>query len=393
MVQGLNWNNYSPNQIIEMKNNGIEVPDEVYEKAEAALSEQDAQEVTSQGDDAAEVSYTIADDAAEVNEAEQEVAAAEEYGANLKDILGTLIGKCFIKDAEMAKLTEQLDEYTLQMEDVMSQTSELTEETEAELETVKAEAEDAAAKIEEKQAEVEEKTDEIENLQVEAEAKSVEGDVDAADAADAKIEDLEQDIEDLNAEISTLGDDVDVKAQAEEMVKLAANVKLQLLGKTMDDVKNDLEGALNDATNANEYADVTIEKGIEATEISSRREARKAGFKDGFFGFFGSKKDAHRMGEFAIARGEHLGNSTVGVGNKVKQLGSQYSMSFAETTNLMNLTSKEYVDTSKMDEMQNPNEVGFFKRHKVIKQNRQTISDIANEAKAKKASEAEPKAE
>ena len=70
MVQGINWNNYSPNQIVEMKQNGFQVPDDVYNKAETTLSETETKEVTSESADEKDVEYAVTDDAQAIDESE-----------------------------------------------------------------------------------------------------------------------------------------------------------------------------------------------------------------------------------------------------------------------------------------------------------------------------------
>lgn len=51
MVQGINWNSYSANQILEMKQKGVQVPDDVLKKAESSISEKDTKEITSESND------------------------------------------------------------------------------------------------------------------------------------------------------------------------------------------------------------------------------------------------------------------------------------------------------------------------------------------------------
>ena len=72
MVQGINWNNYSPNQIVEMKQNGFQVPDDVYNKAETTLSETETKEVTSESADEKDVEYAVTDDAQAIDVSEYE---------------------------------------------------------------------------------------------------------------------------------------------------------------------------------------------------------------------------------------------------------------------------------------------------------------------------------
>ena len=384
MVSGINVNNYSAAQLQELQKAGMQISNEDIKAAQ----EREAQQADAKASDEAQVDYTISDDASEVNEAEQEVAAASEYGASLKNILQTLIPKCFDGTNEMAALQTEMDKFVVSMEDLGNMAGVLADETEAKMETVEAQVEAEVAVVEEKQAEIAEQTEIVEE---------VVNNEEATEADMAKAEEASENIEALDGEVAAKSDKIaDMQAKAQSQIQQTAITKATLLGKSMEDVKNQAEASLNSAINANEYADVTIDKGTEATEISSRKEARKAGFKGGFFGLSGSKKDAHRMGTTAIVAGSELGNATKGIGETVKQVGSQFGMSFAETSGVEALANKEYADTSSISDLQGRSEhrglKGMIENRKAAKHNRGVLNSIADEAKALKKGATEPEA-
>ena len=111
MVSGINFSNYTVDQLKELKANGVNVPDNAITEAKA---KEEAAAADAKKSDEANVSYTITDDASKTNEAKQEVETAKEYGANLKTILGNLISKCDTKNSEMAQLQSELDDFQAQ---------------------------------------------------------------------------------------------------------------------------------------------------------------------------------------------------------------------------------------------------------------------------------------
>lgn len=374
MVQGINVNNYSVEQLKELKNAGVQG---ITDKDIEAAQQREAEAADAKKSDEANMEYTITDDAGETNEAQQEVQTAEAYGANLKNILGNLISKCFAQDSEMAKLQEEMNKYVVTMEDMNMQATELAATTQEEVAKAEKEVEAKVAEVEAKQAEATEKAEV---------AETIANNKNATDADKAKAEEAATEAEALSAEVSTTSNSIEqMQAKIQSKIQETALTKAALLGKSMEDVKNAAESNLNAAQNANEYADVTIDKGIEATEIKKNKEARKAGFK----GIFSAKKHAHNMGNSAIAAGEHLGNSTVGVAKTIQQVGSQFGMGFAETSSINNLVNKEYVDTSALDNLQNPAEQkGLRNKIKTAKSNRATVAEIAEAAKKQKAEQA-----
>lgn len=363
MVAGINVNNYSAAQLQELKNAGMS---SITDADIKAAQEREAQASADKTSDEAQMEYTISDDAGEVNEAEQEVKTAEEYGANLKTILGNLISKCSDKNSEMAKLDAEMQQFVVTMEDLGMQAQVLESETEQQVKEAEAKVEVQVKDIEEKKAELDEQVAVAKTSTDEAEANEA---VENAEALGAEITQGSADLDKLQAEIKS-------------QIQQTAVAKATLLGKSMEDVKNMAESNANEAINANEYADVTIDKGMEASSISSKKEAKEAGFKKrGFFGFGkkGDVKAAHRMGDVAIATGSQLGNSSKGVAQTINTVGQQFGMNFAETSKIGDIANKEYVDTSKMDELTNIADVkGHKNKRKAARQNAEIISDVAN---------------
>lgn len=346
----------------ELKDAGMQITDADIQ----AAKEREAQASADKASDESQMQYTISDDAGEVNEAEQEVKTAEEYGANLKTILSNLISKCSDKNSEMAKLDEEMQKFVVTMEDLGIQAQTLESETKQQVKEAEVKVAEQVEDIEEKKAELEE--------QVEVAKTSTD---------ETEVNEAIENAEVLGAEITQSSADLDkLQAEMKAQIQQTAVAKATLLGKSMEDVKNMAQSNANEAINTSEYADVTIDKGMEASNISSKKEAKAAGFKKrgGFLGLSkkGDVKAAHRMGDTAIATGNQLGNSSKGVAQTVNTIGTQFGMNFATTSTINEVANKEYVDTSKMDELTNLDDLKGFKKLKAAKQNSDIISDIAS---------------
>ncbi len=380
MVSGINFGNYSAAQLKELQANGVKVPDEAIKTAETKEAEQ-AQKT----DDTAEVKYEIADDASKTNEAQKEVETAKEYGANLKTILETLMKKDegFITD--MATLQGEIDKYKTQTEEVTQQIDDISTETQKEVDATQEKAKTVEEQIEEKQKEYEAKMKELDELQQKENPTEEE---------QAKMYTLQQDIEGLKAGIDELKNQGKEVADESKSAAEVAKSKAEALGTTLETIKNDAEAAANKATDANEYADVTIEKGTEASNITSKGDAKEAGFtkKGGIFGWGkrkGNVKAANKMGNMAIATGEQLGGATVNVAKSVENVAKDFNISFAKTSNVTKLANKEYVDTSKFaEDKQAVNDSKGFKKFRNSIKLGKTASDIAEASKKRRTEDA-----
>lgn len=373
MVSGINFGNYSVAQLKELKNNGIQVPDEAIKAAETKEAE------ASKTNDNAEVKYEIADDTSETNEAQKEVETAKEYGANLKTILETLMKKDEGFIADMATLQGEIDKYKTQTEEATKQIDDISTEAQKEVDATKEKAKTIEEQIAEKQKEYEAKMKELEELQQKENPTEEE---------QAKMQTLQTDIEALKGDIKSLSKNGEKVADEAEVTTQSAQAKAEALGTTLETIKNDAEAAANKATNANEYADVTIEKGTEASNITSKKEAKAEGFKKrGFLGFGkkGDVKAANKMGNMAIATGEQLGGATVNIAKSVENVAKDFNISFAKTSNVKNLANKEYVDTTKFAEAKQKMEdsKGFWGKFRASKEVRSAANEIAEASKNK----------
>ncbi|RAI09535.1 MAG: hypothetical protein DKM24_08325 [Candidatus Melainabacteria bacterium] len=373
MVSGINFGNYSVAQLKELKNNGIQVPDEAIKAAETKEAE------ASKTDDNAEVKYEVADDASKTNEAQKEVETAKEYGANLKTILETLMKKDEGFIADMATLQGEIDKYKTQTEEATKQIDDISTEAQKEVDTTQEKAKTIEEQIAEKQKEYEAKMKELEELQQKENPTEEE---------QAKMQTLQTDIEALKGDVKSLSENGEKVADEAEVTTQSAQAKAEALGTTLETIKNDAEAAANKATNANEYADVTIEKGTEASNITSKKEAKAEGFKKrGFLGFGkkGDVKAANKMGNMAIATGEQLGGATVNIAKSVENVAKDFNISFAKTSNVKNLANKEYVDTTKFAEAKQKMEdsKGFWGKFRASKEVRSAANEIAEASKNK----------
>lgn len=371
-MAGININNFSSKQLEELKNAGFNQ----VSNADVRFIRAKENASTNRTSDENSVKYTISDDASEVNEAEQEVKDAEEKGTDLKSILNNLISKCSDKNSEMAKLDEEMQKFVVTMEDLGMQADEVVNETSQQIYESNAEMQAKMEELEQKKAEYEELLDIAKSSTDEAEANE------ATEKAEALGAEITQDSLALD----------DLSAKTKSQIQEKAVQKATLLGKSMEDVKNMAQENANDAINANEYADVTIEKGIEASTISTRKEAKEAGFKRATplagvlsvfdFAKIGNVKEANEMGDNAIITGSELGNSSKSVAQTINTIGSQFGMNFATTSAINDIANKEYADTLKLGDLTDLDDAkGPIDKLKAVDKNSEIKSEIVNDAK------------
>ena len=234
MVQGINWNNYSANQIVELKNQGVEVPEKVYKNAQAQISETDAQEVKAESKDDAKVSYNIENIADQKNEAKELRAQMEQEGADLEEIVE--------KFTEKSNAATQ--DITAAMQEIQGFVSYISE-NQTIAETLGSVANDEAAVVMQVVAdaenEIQQKQDELDFLNEKIE------DGTATESEQSKAEHLGKDIN------KTAG-----KAQnaINQKTAVAANLNTQMVAvnDNLKEVANKTGKALNDAKDAIEVA-------------------------------------------------------------------------------------------------------------------------------------------
>lgn len=375
MVQGINFKNYSVEQLKELKNAGVQISDADIKAAE----EREAQAADDKASDEAKVSYKIKDEASETNEAQQEVKTAQENGTNLKGILEKLNEKCTTKHGEMQKLSQEMEKYIVKMEDLSAVAGDIQEEATQKLNRIEVEAQKMQAKIDAKKAEAEVQVKVIED----EEAKGEGADEGKVGKAQDSIESISEDMDSIADEMKAL------EKQSAAKIKKAAAMKATLLGESMMDVKDKAQAALKDAINANEYADVTIEKGTEASSITDRNKAKEGGWTKSSWIFWrkGDVDAANRAGNVSIALGEQLGGSSQSVVGDVKTVGTQYGFGFESRKGIEEIVKKEYVDTSKLADVKTFDEArqekGFFGAIKQMKENQDIYNEIAEASKNK----------
>lgn len=379
MVSGINFSNYTVDQLKELKANGVNVPDNAITEAQA---KEEAAAADAKKSDEANVSYTITDDASKTNEAKQEVETAKEYGANLKTILGNLISKCDTKNSEMAQLQSELDDFQAQATAVNNELTFIAGSVKAGVEETQGKVEDIQKDIAKKQTEAQEKQNAAEEIVNNAGEEGLTTD------DQTKVDALSKEAESIGMTIGDLVSDINTIAAGSKAMKINGEAKAQALGTTLENIKSAMTDTSNKAINANEYADVTIEKGTEASNITSKKEAKAAGFtKKGFLGIGkkGNVKAANNMGNQAIAKGEQLGGSTVNIAKGVQNVANEFNIGFAKTSTIADLSKKEYVDTTAFAEAENTaqNAKGFRNRFKAGRALQAEANRVAEASKNK----------
>lgn len=300
MVQSLNWNNYSPNQILELKKTGVEVPEKVYKNAQAALSENDSKEVTAQSKDDAKVSYNIENTADQKNEAKELRAQLEAEGESLKGIVSKFTEKS-------AETTKSISETMKEIEGFVSYIS--INEAEAKVLTDAANDETAVVIeiIEENNAEVEKKMDELDFLN----EKIEEGTATEAEQAQAET---------VAGEVGTISNKTSGKVQDKIATADNFNSKAATINSNLQDVANKTGKALNNAKDAIELADETkdVSKKLYDKGMKTRKIAMAIGsVLGGVGGFFAGRAISNKI------NGNMLANR--GITKSVNSGGTTYS--------------------------------------------------------------------
>lgn len=281
MVQGVNWNNFSADQIVKMKQNGIQVPDDVYNKAETSLSKAETKEVTAESKDEKDVEYTVTDTAQNIDTSEYEskIQDAAEFKKQLEDEGASL--KSMVKQfTEKSKESTQIMDISLkeisQFSDLILEKQDVAEETQTKAEAEQVEVQKA---VDEMNAEVEKKENELETVNTKIESgEATEEDV-------AKAEDLQGEIKDTTsagtAEIETktaVAEDLNTKT-TETMSNL------ETLGKLTNISYKEAQKGVDLAKETNELSTKLYKKGQKAGRIA----AALGGLAGGVAGYFGGK--------------------------------------------------------------------------------------------------------
>ncbi|MBQ3311204.1 hypothetical protein IJG72_03920 [bacterium] len=256
MVQSLNWNNFSNSQIVEMKNSGIEVPQDIYEKAQTAMS----QEVNGVSNDQQKVSYSVNDYSGEANEAKEMVDELKADGTKLKNIVRALTEKCDSFTEELSGLLEEVNNNISYVSVNTTTLNELSQNINAQ----QAEIESATKETEEKIAE---KQNEFDSIYT----KINDG---------TATEEDQQKAETLGQEITDISKDGNAKIASKESLVQQTNTKIVNINSDIANVAQTVGKAINKVNDGMEFVNETRE------QVHKLRNKNK-----GFMGFGGSKAE------------------------------------------------------------------------------------------------------
>lgn len=278
MVQGINWNSYSANQILEMKQKGVQVPDDVLKKAESSISEKDTKEITSESNDEKNVEYDVTDDTQNIGSSEykskiQDVAdfkkQLEEEGASLKSMVKQFTTKANENTTMLTASLEELSMFT----DFIAEKQDIATETQTQAEKEQAEVQATAEKITQ---EIEKKQDEIETIN------------DKVDSGEATEEDKTK-AKNLQGEIQTIADNGNATITAKEAVVADLNTEtattmsdLEALTKLVKEDSTDAQKGIDFAKETHDLSNKLYKKGSKAGKIGTIAGSVVGGAVGGF---------------------------------------------------------------------------------------------------------------
>ena len=278
MVQGINWNSYSANQILEMKQKGVQVPDDVLKKAESSISEKETKEITSESNDEKNVEYDVTDDTQNIDSSEykskiQDVAdfkkQLEEEGASLKSMVKQFTTKANENTTMLTASLEELSMFT----DFIAEKQDIATETQAQAEKEQAEVQATAEKITQ---EIEKKQDEIETIN------------DKVDSGEATEEDKTK-AKNLQGEIQTIADNGNATITAKEAVVADLNTEtattmsdLEALTKLVNEDTTDAKKGVDFAKETHDLSNKLYKKGSKAGKIGTIAGSVVGGAVGGF---------------------------------------------------------------------------------------------------------------
>lgn len=273
MVQNINWNSYSANQIMEMKQKGVQVPDDVLKKAESSIPANEAKEVTAESKDDTQVEYEVKDDfdASEESPKTEEdntakntgIQTAEDFkkqleqeGASLKSMVKQFTEKANENTENFTASLEELSTFT----DFIAEKQDVATEAKAEAEKEQAEVQET---VEEMTQEINKKQDEIETINDKVETGE------ATEEEQAKAEDLQ-------AEVKTIASDGNATVSAKEAVVTDLNTKtentmsdLEALTKLVNEGATEAQKGVDFAKETYDLSNKLYKKGAKAGKIGT----------------------------------------------------------------------------------------------------------------------------
>lgn len=260
MVQGINWNSYSANQILEMKQKGVQVPDNVLKEAESTVSEKETKEITDETKDDNQVEYDIEDKNTENTTGIQSAADFKkqlaEEGASLKSMVKQFTEKANENTETLSTTLKEISGFSnfiLEKQDIATANIAQAEDEQAVIREI---VDDMNGEIETKEKELETVNEKIESGE-------------ATESDEAKAEELQGEIEDItqngNSEVSAKEAVVtDLNTEAENTMS-----DLDVLTKYVNESHSEAQKGIDFAKETNDLSSELYQKGSKAGKIGA----------------------------------------------------------------------------------------------------------------------------
>lgn len=382
-------NNYTNNSIKYKK---LDLDDNTTSRFDKILNKTQNNETTT--DDSKDVEYEIASDYGKENEAQKEVEQAKKDNKKLQEILKNLVSTCETKDEDMDTISKKLEELGAQIDKTTDENGKTITTAKSKISQDKENATKLSEEITQKQKTIKSNKTKIELAQIRAKH----GDSSYLEEA-----------QNLKEENASLGESVsDLKSQLNTHNENISNIietsqkELTEKGQSVKEIAESASEYLKSAGDATEYADITIEKGYEASSLKIDK------WNDNGFSVFRSNdetKNAAKLGSKAMAIGSDLGNKASAVGSQIQSVAENYNIK--QDNSISKLADKSYVNTDKMSDIkdlnaiQNEKNINRFSKSIAInrakKQNDSIYNDVGSKVKEnidnekKKAEEAKNK--
>lgn len=334
---------------------------------------------TTTTDDSKDVEYKITSDYGKENEAQKEVEQAKKDNKKLQEILKNLVSTCETKDKDMNTISKKLEELGAQIDKTTDENGKTITTAKSKISQDKENATKLSEEITQKQKTIQSNKTKIELAQIRAKN----GDSSYLEEAQNLKEEnasLGESISDLKSQLNTHNENISniVETSQKELTENGQSVK---------EIANSASEYLKSAGDASEYADVTIEKGYEASSLKLDK------WKDNGFSvssrFFkkNDEKDAIKLGNKAMSIGSDLGNKASAVGSQIQSVAENYNIK--QDNSISKLADKSYVNTDEMSNLKdlnnikNDDHIARFNKSVAINKARKQNNDIYNDIGSK----------
>lgn len=334
---------------------------------------------TTTTDDSKDVEYKITSDYGKENEAQKEVEQAKKDNKKLQEILKNLVSTCETKDKDMDTISKKLEELGAQIDKTTDENGKTITTAKSKISQDKENATKLSEEITQKQKTIQSNKTKIELAQIRAKN----GDSSYLEEAQNLKEEnasLGESISDLKSQLNTHNENISniVETSQKELTENGQSVK---------EIANSASEYLKSAGDASEYADVTIEKGYEASSLKLDK------WKDNGFNVFSrffrkdDEKDATKLGNKAMTVGSDLGNKASAVGSQIQSVAENYNIK--QDNSISKLANKSYVNTDEMsnikdlNNIKNDDHIARFNKSVAINKARKQNNDIYNDIGSK----------